>query len=198
MKRRTSRLAAIGLAAGLVVGGASLASAGHLNPLLEADLDGRSEVSSDAKSKRIVGDPNGRGEGYVFGIDDDTRGGVVTENDDTLCYVLIVDGIDELELAPGNGRMAHIHRGAEGENGPVVANLAWPQDGQRERPAISPRTRPASSRPVRRGSSRTSSPTRTSTTSTSTTTSTRAARSAASSPSRVTATTTTDHPLITV
>lgn len=130
MKRRTSRLAAVGLAAGLVVGGAGLAGAGHLNPLLEADLDGRSEVVSDAKSNKIVGDPNGSGEGYVFGIDDDTRGGVVTENDDTLCYVLIVEGIDELELTPGNGRMAHIHRGAEGENGPVVANLAWPQDGQ--------------------------------------------------------------------
>lgn len=130
MKRLTSRLAAAGLAAGLVVGGAGLAGAGHLNPLLETDLDGRSEVASDAKSKKIVGDPNGRGEGYVFGIDNDSRGGVVTDNSNTLCYILIVDKIAELELAPGNGRAAHIHRGAAGENGPVVANLAWPQDGQ--------------------------------------------------------------------
>lgn len=130
MKRRTSRLAAIGLTAGLVVGGASLASAGHLNPLLEADLDGRSEVASNAKSNKIVGDPNGRGEGYVFGIDDDTRGGEVTDNSGTLCYILIVDKIDELDELPGNGRAAHIHRGAEGENGPVVASLAFPTDGQ--------------------------------------------------------------------
>ncbi len=27
-------------------------------------------------------------------------------------------------------RAAHIHKGKAGENGPVVANLAWPQDGQ--------------------------------------------------------------------
>lgn len=26
--------------------------------------------------------------------------------------------------------MAHIHKGKAGENGPVVANLAWPQNGQ--------------------------------------------------------------------
>lgn len=130
MKRRTSRLAAVGLAAGLVVGSASLASAGHLNPLLESDLDGRSEVASNAKSNKIVGDPNGRGEGYVFGIDDDSRGGVTTSNAGTLCYILIVDEIDELDELPGNGRAAHIHEGAEGENGPVVANLAFPTDGQ--------------------------------------------------------------------
>lgn len=140
MKRRTARLAAAGIAGGLFVAGAGLASAGHLNPLLEADLDGRQEVGgADVKGNRIVGDPNARGEGYVFGIDDDwfdANGnmmrdeGEVTSNTDTLCYILIVDGIAELESAPGNGRMAHIHRGAKGENGPVVANLAWPQDGQ--------------------------------------------------------------------
>jgi hypothetical protein len=131
MKRRTTRLAVAGLTAGLIVGGASLASAGHLNPLLETDLDGRSEVDPSARNGRIVGDPNGRGEGYVFGIDDDRDGStLLRDNRDTLCYVLVVDGIAELDQAPGGGRMAHIHRGAEGQNGPVVANLAWPQDGQ--------------------------------------------------------------------
>lgn len=131
MKRTTSRLAAASLAVGLVIGGASLASAGHLNPLLESDLSGRNEVAKDAKSNRLVGDPNGRGEGYVFGIDPDSRGGVPEDNRGTLCYILIVDEIAELDLAPLPGtRMAHIHEGAKGENGPVVANLAFPQDGQ--------------------------------------------------------------------
>ena len=82
------------------------AVAGHLNVVLEADLSGRQEVGPGPDS-RIAGDPNGRGEAYVFGI----------------------DGIGELDQAPGNGRMAHIHRGAPGQNGPVVVTLAWPQDG---------------------------------------------------------------------
>ena len=29
-----------------------------------------------------------------------------------------------------HGRAAHIHEGARGSNGPVVAALAWPQNGQ--------------------------------------------------------------------
>ncbi|WP_436793552.1 CHRD domain-containing protein [Actinospongicola halichondriae] len=131
MKRLSTRLATAGIAAGLVIGGASIASAGHLNPLLEADLSGRNEVASNAKSNKIVGDPNGRGEGYVFGIDNDDLGADGTvDNTDTLCYIVIVDGISELGSNPGNGRAAHIHRGAKGENGPVVANLAFPTDGQ--------------------------------------------------------------------
>lgn len=130
MKRTTSRLAAGTLVAGLVIAGASLASAGHLNPLLESDLSGRNEIASNAKSNKIVGDPNGSGEGYVFGIDKDTRGGVETLNDKTLCYILMVDEIAELDQLPGNGRAAHIHRGAAGSNGPIVANLAFPTDGQ--------------------------------------------------------------------
>jgi hypothetical protein len=90
-----------------------IATAGHTNTVLEASLDGRSEVATDAKDRRIVGDPNGRGEAYVFGIDGDAT---------TLCYVLTVDGI-----APAAA--AHIHEGAKGENGPVVVNLAAPADG---------------------------------------------------------------------
>ncbi|MEO5770725.1 MAG: CHRD domain-containing protein [Burkholderiaceae bacterium] len=100
---------------------APLALAGHLNILLNAELDGRQEVSAVATSNAIVGDPNGRGEFYAFGIDG---------NRDTLCYNLQAKRIAELDMAPGNGRAAHIHRGAAGENGPVVANLAWPQGGQ--------------------------------------------------------------------
>lgn len=95
------------------------AFAGHLNVVLEADLSGRQEVGP-GPDNRIAGDPNGRGEAYVFGIDGSTT---------TFCYVLQVQGIGELDQAPGNGRMAHIHRGAPGENGPVVVSLAWPQDG---------------------------------------------------------------------
>lgn len=121
MRSMTKKLAAAGIAGGLLIGGAGLASAGHLNELLETDLNGRNEVSDTAKGNRIVGDPNGRGEGYVFGIDGD---------DATLCYIIIAEKIAELDQAPGNGRAAHIHEGQPGENGPVVANLAWPQDGQ--------------------------------------------------------------------
>jgi hypothetical protein len=101
---------------------APLAQAGHLNTVLEADLNGREEVASAGKNRGIVGDPNGRAEAYVFGIDGDPT---------TLCYLLVgVRKIAELDQAPGNGRAAHIHFGARGGNGPVVANLAWPQDGQ--------------------------------------------------------------------
>lgn len=117
-------LTAITAAAGITVAAVALqvgtATAGHSNDLLEATLDGRSEVATDAEDRRIVGDPNGKGEAYVFGIDNDPN---------TLCYVLTVEGIAELDLAPGNGRAAHIHEGPAGANGPVVANLAWPQDG---------------------------------------------------------------------
>lgn len=98
------------------------ASAGHLNIVLKADLDGREEVRTDAPSNAIVGDPDGRAEAYVFGIDGDPM---------TLCYLLVsVKKIGELPLAPGGGRAAHIHEGPRGSNGPVVAALAWPQGGQ--------------------------------------------------------------------
>ena len=100
----------------------SAASAGHLNVVLSTQLDGREQVATGATNKKHVGDPNGRGEAYVFGIDGDPA---------TLCYLIVgVRKVDELALAPGNGRAAHIHEGARGTNGPVVANLAWPQGGQ--------------------------------------------------------------------
>ncbi len=98
------------------------ANAGHTNPVLTAELDGRSEVAA-GKDNRIVGDPNGWGEAYVFGVDGDPER-------NTLCYVLLVDKISELSAAPGTPYMAHIHEGQPGENGPVVVTLAWPQEGQ--------------------------------------------------------------------
>ena len=117
--RRLPTLAAAGLVCLAVA--APLAQAGHSNIVLEAELNGREEVSADG-SMALVGDPNGRAEAYVFGIDGDPN---------TLCYLLVgVKKIAELSQPPGGGRAAHIHRGARGTNGPVVANLAWPQDGQ--------------------------------------------------------------------
>jgi len=114
--------ASVVIAAGLITTGTlTVANAGHTNQLLEARLDGRQQVADGQQSKALVGDPNGKGEVYVFGVDGDPT---------TLCYVLTADKIAELEQAPGNGRAAHIHMGAKGTNGPVAANLAWPQDGQ--------------------------------------------------------------------
>lgn len=114
MRRRviTSSVAAI-VAVTAVLIMAFGALAGHTNTVLQADLDGRSEVASGATDMRIVGDPDGRGEVYVFGIDGDPT---------TLCYVLLVD-----RIAPATA--AHIHEGPAGANGPVVANLAAPADG---------------------------------------------------------------------
>ncbi len=129
MKKSKLRAAIAG--AGIVlVAGVGAAQAGHLNNLLEGDLTGRQEVGVNEENRKMQGDPNGRGEVYVFGIDNDVIGTTTTDNSRTLCYVLIASGVDQLNLAPGNGRAAHIHRGAAGTNGPVVANLAWPQDGQ--------------------------------------------------------------------
>ena len=121
LKTRTIAIAAGAVAAAGFVA-APFANAGHENTVLTAALDGRAEVATDASNMRIVGDRDGDGEAYVFGIDGDPS---------TLCYVLIVEDIAELDQAPLAGtRMAHIHAGATGENGPVEVNLAWPQDGQ--------------------------------------------------------------------
>ncbi|EKE69197.1 CHRD domain-containing protein [Gallaecimonas xiamenensis] len=94
-----------------------LALAGHTNTVLTTDLYGTEEVSS-GPGNAIAGDPNGRGEAYVFGIDGDPL---------TLCYVLTVEKIQQVPV--GAGMAAHIHEGARGSNGPVVANLAGPEDG---------------------------------------------------------------------
>ena len=91
--------------------------AGHTNEVLEAELDGREEVGDDP-AQRLVGDPDGKGEAYVFGIDGDPT---------TLCYSLVVDKIQEVPV--GEGMAAHIHEGLRDSNGPVVAALAGPEDG---------------------------------------------------------------------
>ena len=101
------------LAAGTLFGPLNGAYAGHTNTVLTAELRGREEVAADGTNRRRAGDPDGRGEAYVFGVDGDPT---------TLCYVLTVEGIEEATAA-------HIHEGARGENGPVVANLAAPADG---------------------------------------------------------------------
>jgi hypothetical protein len=114
MKTRTRISAAIagtGLAAGLALASGGIAGAAHGGALTEGSFSGRAEVASDATSQRIVGDPNGRGEAYVFS----TGGGVI-------CYVLNVDKIDPAIAA-------HIHEAPAGENGPVVIALSAPTDG---------------------------------------------------------------------
>ena len=103
----------IAFAAGAAFGPLGPAGAGHTNTVLTADLDGRREAATGATERRIVGDPNGRGEAYVFGVDGDST---------TLCYVFTVG-----RIAPATA--AHIHEAAAGANGPVVANLAAPADG---------------------------------------------------------------------
>jgi len=114
MKRLIAGTAVIaGLAGAIALSPIGGAIAGHENTVLVAALDGRAEVDSAATSSKLVGDPNGRGEAYVFGIDGDAK---------TLCYVLTVD-----KIAPATA--AHIHEGAAGTNGPIVANLARPTDG---------------------------------------------------------------------
>lgn len=108
---RFALLAAVALLGVLATFG--IATAGHTNTVLETTLNGRNEVAAQPTDDRVVGDPDGRGEAYVFGIDGDAT---------TLCYVLTADRI-------GAATMAHIHEGAAGTNGPVVANLAAPADG---------------------------------------------------------------------
>ncbi len=116
MKNKLKIAAGISAAftAGALFGPLDIASAGHTNTLLEAGtLRGRNEVATGASDRGNVGDPNGKGEAYVFGIDGDPN---------TLCYVLTVSKIEP-------ATMAHIHEGAAGTNGPVVVNLAAPADG---------------------------------------------------------------------
>ncbi|HWG94204.1 MAG TPA: CHRD domain-containing protein [Mycobacteriales bacterium] len=98
---------------------AGSASAAHEGRLLTAALDGRSEVATGAQDRRIVGDPDGRGEAYVFGTEAAAGDPAGTGR---VCYVLEAD-----KIAPATA--AHIHRGAAGENGPVVAALSAPSDG---------------------------------------------------------------------
>jgi hypothetical protein len=95
---------------GLLLAGAPLAFAGHTNTLLTASLSGEQEIGA-------MGDADGKGHALVFGVDGDSQ---------TLCYALQVSGIEMVPV--GSGMAAHIHHGKQGSNGPVVANLAGPED----------------------------------------------------------------------
>jgi CHRD domain len=122
MSMLRSRPVALALAVGTGIVGAvaitlSVAQAGHANTVLKAELSGTSEIGPDGAAG--VGDQDGSGIAYVFGIDEDPT---------TLCYVITADGIDPTFVAQEVG-MAHIHRGAPEENGPVVAALAFPLEG---------------------------------------------------------------------
>ncbi len=110
---------ALGLmAATASVGAAQPAFAGHTNTILHTSLDGSAEVAEGGDTSMLVGDATGMGKAYVFGVDGDET---------TLCYTLFVSGV---QLVPvGEGMAAHIHEGAMDENGPVVAALAGPEDG---------------------------------------------------------------------
>jgi hypothetical protein len=77
---------------------------------LFAVLLGGNEVSDAGDAN--VGDPDGRGTATVLFRDTDT----------TLCYAILVTGIDTPTLA-------HIHEGAAGVNGPVVVTFAPPETG---------------------------------------------------------------------
>src|SRR5512132_2587314 len=75
---------------------------------LSTVLLGGNEVSSTGVAN--AGDPDGSGSATVL------------IRDTTLCYGILVTGIDTPTLA-------HIHEGAAGVNGPVVVDLTPPQTG---------------------------------------------------------------------
>lgn len=123
LKIGTVRLAAIAgsLAIGVGLASAPQAQAGHTNAVLTTELSGMAEVPTEEDmdmGMMMVGDEDGMGTAYVFGVDGDET---------TLCYVLEVS---DIEMVPvGEGMAAHIHEGGMDENGPVVAALAGPEDG---------------------------------------------------------------------
>ncbi len=109
-------VSAVALGAGMLL--PQSANAGHTNVVLTTTLHGSAEVPDSGDLSEIVGDPTGIGSAYVFGIDGDPT---------TLCYVLEVSSIQIVPV--GSGMAAHIHEGAMGENGPVLAALAGPEGG---------------------------------------------------------------------
>ncbi len=104
-------IAGVGIAAAATFATMGIVDAGHVGALTDGTFSGRAEVAAEATNNRVVGDPNGRGEAYVFS----TGGGVV-------CYVIEVD-----KIAPATA--AHIHEASAGSNGPVVVTLSPPTDG---------------------------------------------------------------------
>lgn len=104
-------IASIGIAGAAVFATMGSVDAAHGGALTDGTFSGRAEVATEATNNRVVGDPNGRGEAYVFS----TGGGVV-------CYVIEVD-----KIAPATA--AHIHEAEAGTNGPVVVTLSAPTNG---------------------------------------------------------------------
>ncbi len=104
-------IAAFGVAAAVVLASAGGAGAAHGGLVVQGDLSGRAEVANDATNRGIVGDPNGRGEAYVF-----------SSNGTNVCYLIEVD-----KIAPAT--FAHIHEAAAGVNGDVVVTLSPPTNG---------------------------------------------------------------------
>lgn len=104
-------IAGVGIAAAATFTTMGMVDAAHGGALTDGTFSGRAEVATDATNNRIVGDPNGSGEAYVFSTGD----GVV-------CYVLEVD-----KIAPATA--AHIHEAEAGSNGPVVVTLSAPTSG---------------------------------------------------------------------
>lgn len=104
-------IASLGVVIAAGLAGVGSAGAAHGGALTEGTFDGRAEVAAGATNSSIVGDPNGRGEAYVFS----TGGGVI-------CYVIEVSKI-------GPATAAHIHEAAAGSNGPVVVTLSAPTNG---------------------------------------------------------------------
>ncbi len=112
LSTRTIAIAIAVIAAIAVTFPLASAFAAHGGALTSGEFSGRAEVATGAKDSRIVGDPNGMGEAYVFS----TGGGVV-------CYVLEVENIE-------TATAAHIHEGVAGQNGPVVLSLTAPATGE--------------------------------------------------------------------
>jgi hypothetical protein len=109
MRRRLAAVPVLGAAAALAMAGVAGAVSDRGSDPLFTALDGGYEVSPEGKVG--VGDPNGFGSATVI-----FRGAR------TVCYGLTVANLDKPVAA-------HIHRGAPGENGPVVIPLMTPSAG---------------------------------------------------------------------
>jgi hypothetical protein len=104
-------VAAIVAAMSVVVVTGALATRGkesRSDGTLFAALNGKNEISP--QGKKGAGDPDGRG------------GATVTIDGTDLCYGITVKNLDDPVLA-------HIHRGAKRENGPIVVPLNEPSEG---------------------------------------------------------------------
>ena len=104
-------IATLGVAAAVTLASSGSAGAAHGGIVVQGDLTGRAEVANDATNNRVVGDPNGRGEAYVF-----------SSNGTNICYLIEVDKID-------TAIAAHIHEAVAGTNGDVVLALSAPSNG---------------------------------------------------------------------